>query len=183
MEIVLAIVTGVATVAIAITGVLTFKLTRRLAERTHPRVVAYLDIVRADVVVVFTNVGEGPARDVEASSVGNRVEFEDAHAYTPGGKVASLIPPGQSRELRLGSFDLLTSPEPMSPFTVTVKWRDLDQKRFVQKYELDVAQYAHLPAMIDRPPPLAETLSSIQQDVSRLVSQADLSTTREEEPS
>ena len=172
-----------ATVVIAITGVLTFNLTRRLAERTHPKVVAYIDVVREDVIIAFTNVGEGPARDLEVSSEGDRVEFENAHAYTPGGKVTSLLPPGQTREWRLGSFEMLTKPEPMSPFIVTVKWRDLDQEPFVQEYELDVAQYAHLPAMIDRPPPLAETLSSIQQDVSRLVSQADLSTTREEEPS
>lgn len=184
-----------ATVVIAFSAIASLCVTWRLSQdnralrkaATEPRVVAYLDTVGSwttagssekpywneDVVVVFANVGESSAKNVEASCDGDSNEFADCHAYPPTGRVTHLLPPGQHREMRLGNRNHLTEPQPMTPFTVAVAWRDLGGREFAQDYELDVGYLSQLPFMINRPPSLATTLSAIESHLQQLVSRVD----------
>ena len=177
-------VTAIATAIIAASAVITVILTRSLAKEnrllrkagTEPKVVAYLklDPYRANVIIfVVANVGQGPARDVEFTFQADEGDFEN-HAVEirndSDRTVTAMLPQGERIETFFGIGSSLMREPKLRPFTVSVRFQDLNGNDNRAEYALDVAQFNGL-GVLGSPPEyeIAQTLKKIEARIGQLV--------------
>ena len=177
-------VTAIATAIIAASTVITAWLTRNLAKEnrllrkagTEPKVVAYLklDPYRANVVnFVVANVGQGPARDVEFTLQADEGDFEDHDVQIRNDSdrtVTAMLPQGERIETFFGIGSPLMKEPRLRPFTVSVRFQDLNGNDDGAEYALDVAQFSGL-GVLGSPPEyeIAQTLKKIESRIGQLV--------------
>ena len=149
-------VTTIATVIIAGTAIVTVFLTKTLATEnrllrkagTEPKVVPYIKVdhrfTRA-INLVLSNVGQGPAKNVQYSFVADADDFANhsvALINYSNRTAISILPQGEQIEEFFGmGTDLLKNP-PLGPFDVSIKYENLNgESEGWTKHSLDVAQF------------------------------------------
>ena len=148
------VISSIATVVIAVFAVITACLTRSLANDnrlmrmagTKPKVVIYLAAgsQREHAVnLVLANVGRGPARNVEFTIRGDSHDFE-THGVSSvlvgpsNGMGVDFLPQGERIQSFFGWGPSLLGPPPLSCFSVSITFEDLNGRVHQANYQLDV---------------------------------------------
>ena len=150
------VVTTIATVIIAVSAISTAWLTRSLAKENRllrklgnePQVIAYLVASpRHPAVIdfVLSNVGHGPARNIEFS-------FDFDECFYGNGRVAPMnradrapygfLLQGEKIRMLFGSGGGLIGENGLPPFRANIKWENMTGKPFDESYKMDVQQFS-----------------------------------------
>lgn len=182
-------VTMLATVVIAISAIISSRLTYRLTEDnrllrkagTEPKVVAYIGIDKRELQclnVVIANIGNGPAYDVEVSREADEENFQKyvvSFKETPSRPPMPLLPQGDRIEtfLNVGHqlFDDQTKEPVLKPFRVNISFKNSDGKPDSTTQLLDIAALGGI-VTVGRPPErvIADAVEAISKDLGKVVS-------------
>ena len=176
-----------ATVIIACSSVASLVVTWRLSQDnrilrrvgTEPEVVAYLAIDSRQgflVNLVFENVGQGPARDVEYFVDADPRNFASGHLMRvstgASRRIRSLLPQGERVERRLGvGHQLLGTDERprLRPFDVRVSYSNLRGAGSTTKeYALDISEMEGSPVGAPNDKRIADSLRKIERHLSKM---------------
>ena len=179
-----ALVTAVATATIAVSAAITVWLTRNLTKEnrllreagTEPKVVAYLklDPYRSNVVQLRSSErGAGPAKDVEFTFQADEGDFEN-HDVRIGNSsdrtLTTMLPQGERIETFFGTGPVLMREPKLRPFTVSVRFQDVNGKDNNDEFSLDVAQFTGFSILGSRPEyEIAQTLKKIEAGIGQVV--------------
>ncbi|WP_024644318.1 hypothetical protein [Pseudomonas syringae] len=155
---------------------------------SEPKVVAHFEPHSAGngaLLLVFSNVGTGPALDVSYSfeyGVGDFENYKILFEYARERAAVTMIGQGEKFSFIFAiGFQLFRPKDPdvsgrLQPFRVKVNWRSVAANQvFSEKYLLDIAAYDGLPGFFQKPPivKIAEELEGIKMSLAKLADSQD----------
>jgi hypothetical protein len=197
---------AVSTLAIAFLTVFLWLENRALRKAgSEPKVVAHFEIHpngSGALDIALSNVGTGPARDVQFSFKADEDDFsqyEINHDYSLERSDITLIPQGGKLSFLFAIGFRLYRPKgfkngdplrPLKPFVINVRWRSLDRKKsYSEDYVMDISQFNGLSGMFEKPHLLkiADSLDRIDKQIGalkyearELIAMVDTTTIRED---
>lgn len=172
---------GLSTLVVAVLTLALVKENRLLRNAgSSPKVVAHFEL-HADgnggLNMALSNVGTGPAFDVSFSFEKDDNDFKNYGIiadYAQTRPAMTMIAQGEKISFLFAITYQLFKPkdpnisEQLKPFKVNVSWRTSGSSKMVSDtYVLDVAAYAGLPGMMNKPPLLkiADELAAIKKQI------------------
>ena len=178
------VVATVATVIIAVSASITAWLTGILAREnrllrklgSEPKVIAYLvSSPRRPAIIdfVLSNVGRGPARNIEFS-------FDFDERFYGNGRVAPMnrsdrtpygfLPQDEKIRMLFGSGVGLIGENGLPPFQANIKWENMKGRIFAESYKMDVQQFSGTFPDTSTDYEIAKTLEKISKRLDRFAS-------------
>lgn len=148
------VVTAAATVILTwLTGSMVGENRRLRKAGTEPELVAYLlpdERTKILLNFVLANIGQGPARNVMFSFIGDEENFKKHEvrlSNNPRRTAISMLPQGEKLVAYFGRGPNLYQEPRLKPFDVKVEYENIDGKKCIRKYKLDVSQFDGLSSL------------------------------------
>ena len=150
------VIQTVAAIVLAFSTVRLWKATNHLAQESRrtreeaktPRVLAKLKPLpeHGDFMqLVLSNVGRGTARNISFRLEGDEADFERHNVKLRGTlKPINFMLPAESEAYEMGGMPDLVHNAPLNPFTVVIKYQDVDDLLYEEQVVLDLYQFGEL---------------------------------------
>ena len=184
------LVGALSTLAIAVLTIFLWLENKALRKAgSEPKIVAHFEIHpngSGAVDISLSNVGTGPALDVAFSFIADMGDFKKYGIKVNNSKSRSaitLIPKGDKITFFFSIGFKLVRPsgtkdsdeiDPLKPFTINVKWKNLAGKSFSGNYLMDIRQFHDLPGIFEKPPlvKVVDSLNAIGKEIGGVRYQA-----------